>query len=231
LNTAKTDTIKAVGYTRVSTDEQAREGVSLDNQRVKIETYCQLHDIELAGIVEDAGKSAKDLNRPGIQELQTLIKTRQINAVVVYKLDRLSRSVLDTLNLVELMRRNKVEFHAIVDNVDTGTAMGKFFFQLTAAYAEMERNLISERTRDALQHKIAKGERAGQIPYGWSLAPDGKTLVTNEKEQEIIALVRELHDEGYSYRAICRELEAKHYEPVGIKWHHQTINNILKKAA
>lgn len=223
--------MKAMGYVRVSTDEQAREGISLDNQKAKIESYCALHDLELIGIIEDAGKSGKDLNREGIRVLIDSMKARQINAVVVYKLDRLSRKVIDTLNLIELMRRHYIAFHSITDNIDTKTAMGKFFLNVMASLAQMERDLISERTKDALQHKISKNERAGQIPYGWDLSSDGKTLTPNEKEQKAIALIRDLHGKGYSYRAICRELEAKHHEPAGSGWHHQTIKNILGRIA
>ncbi|HQM80504.1 MAG TPA: recombinase family protein [Syntrophorhabdaceae bacterium] len=223
--------MKAMGYVRVSTDEQAREGISLDNQKAKIESYCALHDLELIGIVEDPGKSGKDLNREGMRELVDHIKGRQVNAVIVYKLDRLSRKVIDTLNLIELMRRHNIEFHSITDNIDTKTAMGKFFLNVMASLAQMERDLISERTKDALQHKIDRNERAGQIPYGWTLSPDRKTLLPNPKEQKAIALIRDLHNKGYSYRAICRELDKKGHKPVGKVWHAKTIGSILKRAA
>lgn len=89
--------MRAIGYARVSTDEQAHEGVSLDNQKAKIQAYCHLHDLELDEIIEDAGRSGKDLNRDGIQSLIERIKEREIDDVIFYKLDRLSRKVLDTL--------------------------------------------------------------------------------------------------------------------------------------
>ncbi len=198
--------MKAIGYVRVSTEEQAREGISLENQQVKIRTYCDLHNLELETIIEDAGKSGKDLNREGVQELIQKVKDKRIGAVLVYKLDRLSRKVIDTLNLIELMKKNHVEFHSIIDSIDTKTAMGKFFINIMASLAQMERDLISERTKDALQMKIIKNERAGQIPYGWTLANDGKTLMLNDEEQQIIRFIRELHKEGHNYSAICREL-------------------------
>lgn len=223
--------MKAIGYVRVSTDEQAREGISLDNQKAKIESYCTLHDLELVSIVEDAGKSGKDLNRDGMKALIDRMKDHQINAVVVYKLDRLSRKVIDTLNLIELMRRHNITFHSITDNIDTKTAMGKFFLNVMASLAQMERDLISERTRDALQHKISRNERAGQIPYGWTLSPDGKTLMLNEKEQKAIILIRDLHNKGYSYRAICKELNNEGYRPVGKQWHAKTVGSIIKRVA
>lgn len=221
--------MKALGYVRVSTDEQAREGISLDNQKAKIESYCTLHDLELVGIVEDAGKSGKDLNREGIQQLMELVKKHRTHAIVVYKLDRLSRRVIDTLTLIELFQKHSVAFHSLTESIDTSSALGKFFLNVMASLAQMERDLISERTKDALQHKISKNERAGQIPYGWILSSDGKTLMPVSEQQETISLIKDLHSQGCSYRSICRELEKNGYEPVGAKWHHQSIKNILAK--
>jgi DNA invertase Pin-like site-specific DNA recombinase len=223
--------MKAIGYIRVSTEEQAREGISLDNQKAKIKSYCELNDLNLVEIIEDAGKSGKDLNREGVQVLLERIKGRQVDAVVVYKLDRLSRRVRDTLTLMDLIEKKSVAFHSITERIDTKSAMGKFFLNVMASMNQWERDTISERTRDALHHKIELNERAGQIPYGWVLASDGKALLPNAKEQKAISLIRDLYDKGYSYRAICRELEAEHHKPIGAKWHHQTIKNILAKAA
>jgi site-specific DNA recombinase len=223
--------MKAIGYVRVSTDEQAREGISLENQKVKIRTYCDLHNFELETIIEDAGKSGKDLNREGIQELIQKVKDKRIEAVLVYKLDRLSRKVIDTLNLIEMMKKNHVEFHSIIDSIDTKTAMGKFFLNIMASLAQMERDLISERTKDALRHKISRNERAGQIPYGWILADDGKTLVMNVEEHKTIRFIKKLHEEGHNYSAICRELTRQGYQPLGCYWYAQSVKNILKRVA
>ncbi|HBA55076.1 MAG TPA: recombinase [Syntrophorhabdus aromaticivorans] len=223
--------MKTLGYVRVSTDEQAREGVSLDSQKAKIQAYCDLNDLDLVEIIEDAGKSGKDLNREGVQALLERIKGRQIDAVVVYKLDRLSRRVKDTLNIMDAIEKKSVSFHSITEKIDTKSAMGKFFLNIMASMNQWERDTISERTRDALHHKIKKGERAGQIPYGWTLAEDNKTLMENHQEQEAISLIQRLNEKGYSYRAICRELTKGGYEPIGKAWYPQTVSNILKKAA
>lgn len=223
--------MKAIGYIRVSTEEQAKEGVSLENQHDKITAYCALNDLELIEVVEDRGISAKNLHREGIQKIITLIKKHSIDAVVVYKLDRLSRSVRDIIDLVELFEKNNIAFHAIVDHIDTKTATGRFFLNIMASLSQMERELIGERTKDALQMKIVKGERAGQIPYGYTLSDDGRSLVINENEQKAIIYIKALHNQGYSNRAICKELEKEGYCPTGKQWHHQTIQNILKKAA
>ncbi len=222
---------KAIGYIRVSSEEQAREGISLENQKFKIAAYCDINDLQLVDIIEDAGKSGKDLNREGVQALMGLVKDRRIDAVVVYKLDRLSRRVKDTLSLMDLIEKKNIAFHSITERIDTKSAMGKFFLNIMASMNQWERDTISERTRDALHLKIVKNERAGQVPYGWRVAEDGKALIENEREQEAISLIRDLNSKGYSNRAICRELEKEGFEPAGNKWHPQTISNVLKRAA
>src|SRR5271157_107493 len=114
--------IKAVGYIRVSTDEQAREGISLENQRVKIEADCGLNDLELVEIIEDAAKSGKDMNREGVNRLVDLVRSRKIDAVIVYKLDRLSRRVKDTLTIMDAIDKKNIAFHSIMEKIDTKTA-------------------------------------------------------------------------------------------------------------
>jgi DNA invertase Pin-like site-specific DNA recombinase len=223
--------MKAIGYIRVSTDEQAREGISLENQRVKIETYCCLNDLELVEIIEDAAKSGKDMNREGVTRLVDLVRGRRIDAVVVYKLDRISRRVKDTLTIMDMIDKKNIAFHSIMEKIDTKTATGRFFLNIVASMAQWERDTIAERTKDALRLKIVKHERAGQVPYGWTLTDDAKTLVENEAEQRAISLVRNLNAKGYSLRAICRELEKEGYQPIGRRWHPKTVRNILKKAA
>src|SRR4030043_766794 len=92
----------AIGYIRVSTEDQAREGVSLDNQKSKITAYCQLKDLNLIEVIEDAGISAKNLKRPGVQKVINMARKKQINAVVVYKLDRVFRSTVEALETTKL---------------------------------------------------------------------------------------------------------------------------------
>lgn len=217
----------AIGYIRVSTEEQAREGVSLENQREKIAAYCSLNDMVLLDTITDEGISAKNLKREGMQTLISLVKQGKVDAVIVYKLDRLSRSVKDTINLIELFEKHRIAFHSIIDHIDTKTATGRFFLNIMSSLAQMERELIGERTKDALSHKIVNGERVGHVPFGYILDANKKTLIENPKEQEAISLIQELHNNGYTYRAICRELEAQAYEAKEGAWHPQKIKNIL----
>lgn len=135
---------KAIGYCRVSTEEQAIEGISLRAQADTIRAYCKLNDLELIEIIKDSGFSGKDLNRPGIQKIIKLIKDKSTQAVVVYKLDRLSRRVIDTLSLIEIFEKNKIALHSFHEKIDTDSAMGRFFLNITASFAQMERDTISE---------------------------------------------------------------------------------------
>jgi len=225
--------MKAVGYIRVSTEDQT-QGVSLDNQKAKIKAYADLKDLQLIGIIEDAGISAKNLNRPGAQQVLNMARKKKVNAVIVYKLDRMFRSTIDALETTKMFDRWGVAFHSINETIDTQSAMGRFFFTLTAALAEMERGIIGERTASALAHKRANGKKTGgDVPFGYCLDVDGQTLTEDPKEQEVIRLMKDLKEKAYSLRSICRELEKEgHLTKAGkIKWHPQIIAQILKRAA
>ena len=220
-----------IGYVRVSTEDQAREGVSLDNQKSKIQAYCQLKDLTLTEIIEDAGISAKNLKRPGVQRVLNLAKRKQITAVVVYKLDRIFRSTVDALQITKQFDLWGVSFHSIEETLDTQSAMGRFFFTLTAALAEMERQIIGERTKVALSHKRSRNEKTGgDVPYGYSLTPAG-ILIKNDAEQKVIREIRRLHKDGLSSRKICRQLEEQgHLTKRGNKqWHPKTVLRILAR--
>ncbi len=221
----------AIGYVRVSTEDQAKEGVSLDNQKSKIEAYCQLKDLQLSEIIEDAGISAKNLKRPGVQRVLKLSKKKQIDAVVVYKLDRIFRSTVDALETTKMFEKWGVSFHSIEETLDTQSAMGRFFFTLTAALAEMERRIIGERTKAALSHKRSRNEKTGgDVPYGYDLSPAG-ILIKNDSEQKVIRVIRRLNQQGYSLRKICRELEKSGFPTKrgNLSWHPATIAGILNR--
>jgi site-specific DNA recombinase len=221
--------MRAVGYVRVSTEEQSREGVSLDNQRVKIASYAELNDMTLVDIIADEGISAKNLNRPGIQALIALVRSGQVDAVIVYSLSRASRSVRDTLGLMELLEKSKVAFNSIQEKIDTKTAVGRFFLNILSSLAQMEREQTAEKVKDALSYKIRQGQRVGSVPYGYSLAPDGKTLVDDPHEQKGVALILDRRAKGWGYRKICRELTAQGFKAKGgsLVWSHPKIISII----
>ena len=196
--------IKAIGYIRVSTDEQAKEGVSLENQEQKIRDYCKLKDFEILEIIQDAGISAKNLRRPGAQKVLEMASNKMVDAVVVYKLDRMFRSTVDALETTKQFDKWNVSFHSIEESLDTKSAMGKFFFTLIAALAEMEREIIGERTRDVLQRKKANGEVYGNVPFGFKKFK-GK-LLNHDAEQKVVQTVLGMRQKGLNYSRISREL-------------------------
>ncbi len=197
---------KAVGYIRVSTSGQAKEGFSLPMQESKIRAYCEFNELELADIIADAGISGKNLKgRPGAQKLISLIEHKKVDAVVIYKLDRLGRSTKDLINIAELLEKKHVALHSLTEKLDTSTALGRFFFTLTGALAEMERGIISERTVDGMAKKKSEGGRTTRhAEYGYRYK--GDKLVVNPHEQRIVSRIQELNSNGYSLRLIEQTL-------------------------
>lgn len=160
--------MKAIGYARVSTEDQAQGGVSLDFQEEKVRAYCVAKDWELIKMLRDDGYSAKDLNRPGMQEILKGCRKREFDVVVILKLDRLTRSVKDLGYLVEdVFSKCSVGFSSIQDNFDTCTANGRMVMNILATIAQWERDTISERTRDAMQFMKNGLKLVGAVPYGF----------------------------------------------------------------
>jgi len=222
--------LKAYGYCRVSTEEQAREGISLDAQEEKIRTYAQLKDLDLIEIIRDEGFSGKDLHRPGLQRLFDLIQGAETEALIVYKLDRLTRNTSDLLHLVEdIFKKGNTRFFSITEEIDTESAMGKFFLTIMGAMAQMERELISERTSTALQYKKAQGQSLGKIPFGYSRI-DGK-LVPDNTEKNIIHRIKRWRKNGLTYDKIAKLLNEKGIKPKyqNSLWHAGTVHYILNK--
>jgi DNA invertase Pin-like site-specific DNA recombinase len=203
-----TESVKAVGYIRVSTEKQADHGISLDAQQAKLTAYAQLYDIELVEVIVDAGVSAKTLKRPGLQTALTMLRKGQANALLVTKLDRLTRKVKDLATLIEdYFASDKITLLSVGDTIDTRTAAGRLVLNVLISVAQWEREVIGERTEDAWTFKRSKGERtAGYLPYGYELGPDGKKLVANENEQELLTAIRNWRSQGLSQRAIVADL-------------------------
>jgi site-specific DNA recombinase len=216
--------MRVVGYIRVSTEEQATNGQSLDAQRAKLEAYAALYDLQLVAIIVD-GVSAKTLNRPGLQEALTMLRSGAADGLLIAKLDRLTRNVGDWQKLIDGYFGDKAgkQLFSVADSIDTRTAAGRLVLNVLLSVAQWERETIAERTADALQHKIRKGERCGKVRFGFDLADDGKTLVAIPAEQEAIALMRELRAAGQT----LRDIQTKEGKP----WQHTTVKGILSRAA
>ncbi len=185
--------MKAIGYIRVSTDRQAEEGISLEMQKHKIQVYCELNDLELVEILKDAGISAKDMKkRPGFCKALDMILSGKADALVVYKMDRAFRSTVDTLETVSKITKRGASVHSITEKIDTNSAIGEFFLTILAAFGQMERRLIGERTSAALKSMVANGDKYGsQAPYGFRFE-DGKA-VEDDGEQKCLETLQSLH--------------------------------------
>jgi site-specific DNA recombinase len=201
-------TTKAVGYIRVSTDKQVDHGVSLDAQKAKLEAYAALYDLELVAVIVDAGVSAKTLQRPGLQQALGMLRRGEADALLVAKLDRLTRSVKDLGTLVEdYFSADHITLLSVADNIDTRTAAGRLVLNVLGSVSQWERETIGERTSEALAHKKAQGHKTGgDVPYGFTLAADGKTLIADGDEQALLDAIRNARQRGLSQRGVVAEL-------------------------
>lgn len=228
---------RVVGYVRVSTEGQAEEGVSLDAQRERLRAYAVAADLELVGIREDAGASAKTLARPGLQAALEDLRAGRADALLVVKLDRLTRSVRDLGSLIETYFAARCSLLSIADAVDTRTAGGRLVLNVLISVAQWEREAIAERTADALRHLKAKGVRLGGEALGWrrTAAKDaeGRRLVVEDLEERATEnRIHELRAAGLSLRAICFRLAAE-CRPTkrGGTWAPQTVKQVLDRSA
>jgi len=204
---SKTNAARAVAYLRVSTDKQADKGCSLDAQRAKVEAYAALYDLQLVDVVVDAGVSAKSLDRPGLARALDMLRRGDADALLVVKLDRLTRSVRDLGDLVSgPFAPGKAALLSVGEQIDTRSAAGRLVLNVLASVSQWEREAIGERTSTAMQHMKAEGRFLGGkvAPFGYAV--DGDKLVPVEHEQATIARAVELVGEGRSLRAVAAAL-------------------------
>jgi DNA invertase Pin-like site-specific DNA recombinase len=221
----------AISYIRVSSDEQADSGLGLEAQRQRLTAYCDLKGLRLTEVFEDPGISGgKPLaSRPaGSRLLMTAKKTKAV--VVVAKLDRLFRSVADAASIIADFDKKRIPLVAIAEGFDTTNPYGRALAQITSVFAELERAMIRERTRNAVSVKRARGERiSGHAPFGGDFNSGGR-LVANPWEQQIIAQVRQQRAESLSYRGLATRLNGKGILPKrGRRWMHTTVKSILMR--
>lgn len=215
------DMTKAIGYIRVSTDKQAEHGVSLEAQRQKIEAYASLYDLQLVDIVVEQG-SAKTLERPGLNGVLARLYSGEAEAVIVVKLDRLTRSVADLGKLVERYFQ-QFALLSVSEQIDTRSAAGRLVLNVLASVSQWEREVIGERTSVAMQHMKAAGRYTGNAPYGFELGIEGQ-LVESEPEQRVLSLVRKYRQEGLSLRKIANVLSEQGFRSrAGKPLHFQSV--------
>ena len=198
---------EAFAYVRVSTAQQATDGVSLEAQRTRIQAWCDANGYRLATVHTDAGISGKRAdNRPALQQALTAVCERRGSALIVYSLSRVARSTKDAIAIAERLEKSGADLVSLSERIDTTTAAGKMMFRLLSVLAEFERDLISERTTMAMAVKRANGQRiSGRLPFGFDLADDGIALVANDAEQATIRIIQDMRAAGKTIPKIAAE--------------------------
>lgn len=203
-------------YTRVSTTDQAREGHSLEEQEKRLRAMCEAKNYKVYKVYTDAGISGKSAdNRPAYQQMMKDMKKGKFNLIMAYKMDRLSRSVIDFENFFNDIKKYNCEVQFIEGNIDTNGASGMMFARILEVFAQFERELIKERTLIGVESAVSKGHFGGKPPLGYKtkLDDEGKKLkewTINKDEAKIVREIFELCASGKTYFQISNILKEKY---------------------
>lgn len=224
-------------YVRVSTLNQV-ERESLKSQEERLIAHCKANNLAEYKVYKDAGVSAKDIKRPALEELLQGIKDKKVNTVIVTKLDRITRSLKDLIELMEFFEENKVKFISITQSIDTTGPMGRFMLNLLGSVAQVEREMTAERVGEDMLHRALAGKwNGGPVPYGYTIkrriirelkekglpehealepankiAPELKKLYIDEKEAEVIKLIYDFYQKERSLRGVTNRLNTEGYK-------------------
>lgn len=171
-------------YVRVSTQDQAQHGFSLDAQQDSLANYAKVLGYEIFKIYRDEGKSAKDLKRPEMQQMLKDAEDKKFSAIFIYKLDRFSRSLKDLILTIDLLKGWGIDFISLQDKIETASASGKLMFHIISAFAEFERNIIGDRTKFGMERKAKEGGFITKAPRGYQLL--NKQLIIDEQESKTV---------------------------------------------
>ena len=218
--------IKNAGiYIRVSTDDQARAGFSLPEQKEKLLSLCEFKGYNVFKVYEDAGISAKDMeHRPKFQEMLNDVKTGKINYIVAYKLDRVTRSVRDLEELINILEKYNCYLVCDRDDVNTSTANGRFFVRMLTVLSQLEIEIVSERTKFGLNGAIKSGHLPGVVPLGYKKDGSKKTII-DETTRHIIERIFNLYLEGNSYQQISNIFNKE--KVLSKSWYDTDIEKII----
>ena len=210
-------------YPRVSTEDQFRNGHSLDEQKERMLKLCDYKNYEVYKVYEDAGISAKNMNRPAFQEMIQDIKDGKINKIIVYKLDRLTRSIKDLEEICTFLEDNNCSLESMCEDINTSTANGKFFIRMLTILAQLEIERTSERTKFGMVGAVKKGHFVGRPPIGYDKVD--KKLVINDIESEVIRRIFDLYIKGVAANAITKLLNEE--KALNRKWIPTLVDRIL----
>jgi len=202
-------------YTRKSTEEGLdQEFNSLDAQREAAEAFIQSQRregwIALPELYDDGGFTGANMDRPALKRLLQAVEARELDCVVVYKVDRLSRSLLDFTRMLSVFEKHQVSFVAVTQQFNTSTSLGRLTLNILLSFAQFERELIGERTRDKMSAARRKGKWVGGCPVlGYDVDPSGGRLVVNEEEAERVRAIFALFEESRSVLPTLAEIEQR----------------------
>ena len=218
---------KAAIYTRVSTEDQAKEGFSLDAQIEKLRSYCKARDWEIAGEYIDDGYSGRNVKRPAYNKM--IEEINKWDALLVIKMDRIHRNSKNFMMMMEYLKKEGKEFVSMTESLDTSTAMGRFVMDIIQRIAQLESEQIGERVYIGMEQKAKTngGILGFNIPYGYDYI-NGK-LIINQNESENVKNIFQNYLNGISMKKIAGELNYKSVPTkLNKKWGIQTVSLILK---
>ena len=221
-------TNKVAIYVRVSTTSQVEEGYSIEEQKDKLEAYCKIKDWSVYKVYTDGGFSGSNTNRPAIEQLIKDAQKKKFDTVLVYKLDRLSRSQKDTLYLIEeVFIKNGIEFLSLQENFDTSTPFGKAMIGLLAVFAQLEREQIKERMQLGKlgRAKAGKSMMWAKTSYGYDYHKETGTVTINPVQSLAIKFIFENYLSGRSITKLRDDLNEKYPKP--IPWNYRAVRVIL----
>jgi site-specific DNA recombinase len=219
-------------YVRVSTQEQATEGYSIGEQTERLKKYSEAHGWDVYKIYTDPGYSGANMTRPALMMMISDAAAGKFEKVIVYKLDRLSRSQKDTLMIIEdILLANNVDFISMSENFDTSTPFGKAIMGILAVFAQLEREQIKERLKMGKEARAKKGKFSGGggIPYGYDLVE--KELVINSYEAMVVQKIFDYAQEGKGLRQIANILNEEGFRSKKSEWNPPSVRNVLYSKA
>lgn len=221
-------TNKVAIYVRVSTTSQAEEGYSIDEQKAKLTSYCDIKDWNIYEIYTDGGFSGSNTERPALEQLIRDAEKKKFDTVLVYKLDRLSRSQKDTLFLIEdIFIKNGIEFLSLQENFDTSTPFGKAMIGLLSVFAQLEREQIKERMQLGKlgRAKAGKSMMWARTSYGYDYKKETGSLIINPAQSLVVKYIFERYLAGRSITKLRDDLNEKY--PKEISWNYRVVRGIL----
>ncbi|WP_199614713.1 recombinase family protein [Paenibacillus alkalitolerans] len=216
-------------YTRVSTDRQSTDGFSLEAQHDRLLEFVRLQQWELIRVYTDPGVSAKNLDRPGVKELIEGITAGMFQAVIVHKLDRLTRNISDLYDLVELVNEKNVKLISLSENIDTSTPMGRMFIYILGIFAQMFRENLKEEVIKGMTKRAQKGLRNGSTaPFGYEYDDNGNLVIVEEDAEWVRQIFKWYTVDKWGFDRIARTLTLKEVpSSKGKSWYGDIVQYIL----